>query len=122
MVTVLVSGRYARLRPDIVKEGNDGNIKILLTARVVDIGYSVMINESLGTSCSTIQNHEDHDIVVLSDMVTLTRHVLRTVFNSLLTRSCGLSKASMYESKFTELMCERRMHCRCLFILYENIK
>lgn len=69
MVIVLVSGRFARLRPDIVKEGNDGNIKILLTARVVDIGYSVMINESLGTSCVLpFKTMKIIDITVLYDM------------------------------------------------------
>lgn len=56
MDSVLVSGKDAWLRPGIVREEeNDGNISILLTTRVVDVGYSVMNNESLGTSCSAIQ-------------------------------------------------------------------
>jgi hypothetical protein len=96
-----------------VKEGNDGNIKILLTARVVDIGYSVMINESLGTSCSTIQNYEEDDIVVLSGIMTLL---------GIFANSVQLGKPSIDESNSNELGCERSMHCGCLFTLWRKIK
>lgn len=41
-----------------MEEGNDGDVIVLLTARRVDIGYSVTINESLRTSCSTIQTYD----------------------------------------------------------------